>query len=215
MRTLKITLLLVLACLFLVVMWASTSMAGSNFTLIDLSPGPSPTPSNTPDPPTPTLTPEIGLCYDYYEASLRVSFLPDGNDEGSGYDWTAAVARRPNGTVISIEYFPSHFSTTYIYPHWYWYTLGGPGTPFTGTAWLEIYDITYVAAWGPAPVSEFSRIIANAPTPVIRATFNPADYIDPRCPHPGLTGDDSAPLAPDERLNWQQGDLMAVVYAAS
>ncbi|MCB9450272.1 MAG: hypothetical protein H6672_02470 [Anaerolineaceae bacterium] len=216
MRTLKITLLLVIVGLFLAVMWTSTSLAGSGFTAINITPGPTPTQTFTPNPPIPTLTPEMGLCnYDYYEAILNVSFLADGDDEGSGYDWTAAVARRPNGTVLSVRYYLRQTTRTYNYTSGYTYHLGA--TSFTGIAWLEVYDITYVptvAVW-PVPNSEFSRIIANAPTPVVRVKFDPADYVDPRCPHPGLTDDDSAPLPPDERLNWQQGDLTAVVYAAS
>lgn len=205
MRAVRIVLLVVMVVLFMVTMWASTSLAGSGFTLI---------PTRTQRPFEPTYTPfACDPGYDTHSWVL-ISWVPEGNDGGSGDDWLAVVARRTNGSLLTIGYVSP---PTGVIPITSLITVS-LGTPFTGVAQVEIYDITYkpVLTW-PIPLSDFNRIHANAPVPVIRSTLNVAASLEPGCiPDIDTAGQSpdgvSAPLPPDDRLNWEQGDLMAVVY---
>lgn len=199
MRRLRIAAVALVVLVLLVAMWSSISLAGSGFTQ------PYPTPVPVPSPngfdPLPCPSP-------YDTASMSVFFIPDTDDDGNSNDWIATVARRNDGRVLSVRYYSiSQVYTTYT--EFFPFTLG---TAFDGVAWLEVYDITYGAVVGPAPNSEFSRIRASAPTPALRVRFDMADFLAPGCVVRDTVSDNPLMLPPDDRLNWNQGDLVAVAY---
>ncbi|MCB9449909.1 MAG: hypothetical protein H6672_00625 [Anaerolineaceae bacterium] len=202
MRSLRIAVVTLVVLVLLISMWISISLAGSGFTQPYSPPAPVPSPNGIDPLPCPSP---------YDTASMIVFFIPDTDDDGSGNDWTAAVARRNDGSVISVRYYsiPEVYAS---FTDFYSFTLG---TAFDDIAWLEVYDITYGAVVGPAPNSEYSRIRASAPTPVIRTRFDMADFLAPGCVVRDTVSDNPVPLPPDNRLNWNQGDLLAVAYSGT